>query len=116
MFKNKYLQSLQIVQARIATCKAMLASLKPPAPDSWEISIDMKRWLEVLFYQHDPSVSSLIEIVGNDFTGNTLDYMRQLGEYFTNFANYYRDKIKYDEELEQLQKEERILKDKLGID
>lgn len=114
--QNKLLGQLRIVQGRITFCQAVLASLRPPTPDSFEISKDMKRWLELLFLQHDPSVSSLIESAGNSFRGNTLDYINKLGEYFVNFANYYRDKIKYDEELEQLQKEERLLKEKLGID
>ena len=113
--QNKLLEQLRIVQGRITFCQAVLASLKPPTPDSCEIAKDMRHWLEALFYQYDPSVSSLIESVGNRFRGNTLDYMNKLGEYFINFANYHRDKIKYDEELEQLQKEERLLKEKLGI-
>lgn len=116
MFKNKYLIQLQYVQGQIKKCKASTVKLKPPAPNSIEISKDMKRWFEMLFLQNDPSVSSLIESVGRSFNGNTLDYISKLGEYFSNFADYYRNEIKYKEELIQLQKEERLLKEKLGID
>ena len=116
MFKRKYLTCLQVVQGRITHCKASMARLKPPAPDSIDISRDMRRWLEMLFMQGDPSISSLIESVGHSFTGSTLDYISKLGEYFSNFADYYRNEQKYKAELEQLQKEERILKNKLGID
>ena len=115
MFKRKYLKQLQDVQGRIKTCRASIAQSKPPAPDSMAISKEVARWLKMLFLQADPSVSSLIESVGYGFDGNTLDYMSKLGEYFSNFADYCRNEQKYKSELEQLQKEERTLKDKLGI-
>lgn len=116
MFKNKYLKQLQEVQVQIRTCKASLSNLKPPSPDSLNITKEMKHWFELLFYQHDPSMSSLIGSLGNNFTGNTLDYMKKLGEFFVNTAEYYKAEEKYKAELMQLQKEEHHLKEKLGID
>ena len=116
MFKNKYITQLQYVQGQIRRCKAAIAKLNPPSPSSVNISREMKSWFEALFLQNNPSVSSLIENIGNSFTGNTLDYMSKLGEYFSSVADYCRDEQKCTEELRQLQEEERILKEKLGID
>ena len=116
MFKNKYLKQLQEVQAKIRSCKANLSSLKLPSPDSLDVTKEMKRWFELLFYQHDPAMSSLIDSLGDNFTGNTLDYMKQLGEFFVNTAEYYKAEQRYKAELTQLQTEECRLKNKLGID
>lgn len=113
MFKNKYLTQLQCIQGRILGCEANTSKLKPPSPPSRQIGRDVDCWFHALFNQHDPAMKDLIE--SYTLKHESIDYLRTLGEYFVNVSDYYQDEIKYAEELKQLQKEERILKEKLGI-
>jgi hypothetical protein len=113
MFKNKYIQQLQYVQGHIKKCKASITNLKPPSPPTLTIGRDIDCWFHALFHQYDPAMSDLIE--SYTLKNESIDYLRTLGEYLIGVADYYQDEIKYAEELKQLQKEERILKEKLGI-
>lgn len=114
MFKNKYLKQLQDVQAQIKNCKASIAKLNPPEPDSRKIENEILRWLERLMYGCRPDLAQLFSFSG--FKGETCDYLRELGEYFINIADYYLEMKRYETELAQLQIKERSLKEKLGID
>lgn len=113
MFKNKYLTQLQYVQGCIARCKANVSNLKLPSPPTLTIGRDIDCWFHALFNQHGPAMSDLFE--SYTLKHESLDYLRTLGEYFVSITDYYQSEIKYNEELEQLQKEEHILKEKLGI-
>ena len=116
MFNNKYLKQLQDIQAQIRTCTANINNSKPPAPDSIKIEADMLRWLQSLVYGNDPFVEDLVQSYCLRFKDETLDYLHKLGEYFINISDCCKAEQKYKAELMQLQKEERHLKEKLGID
>lgn len=115
MFKTKYLKQLQDVQARITKCKALIAELSPPQPDSFDISKSLYHWLSSLFYRYDQGVDLLYDAKYIEYDGPACDYLHKLGEYFMNTADYYNAKMKYDAELISLQQEEYRLKQKLGI-
>jgi len=116
MFKTRYLKQLQTVQSHIKTCKASLAKLNPPQPDSHQMSRDMYHWLNELFWRNKPDASLLFEPGFASLEDDACGYLHKLGEYFINSADYYKEMRKYKEELAQLKEEERVLKDKLGID
>lgn len=116
MFKNKYLKQLQEIQAQIKTCTANINNLKPPAPSSVAVERDMLGWLDAIVYGHDPSIGSILENNRRSSRDDTLDYMRKLGEYLINTADYCKADRTYKAELAWLRTEERRLKDKLGID
>lgn len=114
MFKNKHLKQLQDVQARIKNCKAFIANLKPPSPITLKTGKDVECWFKALFHQHDPAFRELFECY--TLKSEVIDYLQTLGEYLINAADYYQKEIEYKAELEQLQKEERGIKSKLGIE
>lgn len=116
MFKTRCLKQLRSVQSRIKTCKASLAKLNPPQPDSFQISKNMFHWLSSLFFRNHPDAALLYDPRFASLEDDACDYLHKLGEYFINSADYYKEMRKYKEELAQLQEEERLLKDKLGID
>lgn len=114
MFENKYLKQLQDVQVQIKGCKATIAELKPPSPDTLRIGMDIKGWLDALFRQHEPAIQDLIG--GRKLNKESLDYLHKLGEYFIKVADYARAEQKCRTELELLRSREKSLKEKLGID
>lgn len=116
MFKNKYLKQLQNIQAQIKKCKASIAELNPPQPDSREISRNLYHWLSSLFYKNDLGAELLYDEKYIKFDGPACDYLHKLGEYFMNTADYYNARMKYDAELNSLRQKECLLKEKLGID
>ena len=116
MFKNKYLKQLQEVQAKINTCKARITELNPPEPCSESVSRSMRRWLDSLSYCLHPSVESLQQAALGDDQIDTFKYIRQLGEYFVHIADYCYVSKSYQNELMWLQRQERNIKEKLGID
>lgn len=116
MFKTKYLKQLQNVQSSIKNCKASLTQLNPPQPDSHQMSKNMYQWLSELFWRNNPDTSLLFEPGFAVLEDDACDYLHKLGEYFINSADYYKNMRRFKEELSRLQKEERLLKDKLGID
>lgn len=115
MFKRKYLKQLQDVQARITACKLYLIDLEPPEPNSIHMSMNMRHWLDSLTSRLSPGVDKLLSMTHDDVEEDTYKYIHQLGEFFINISDYYLENKKYTDELQQLQKEERVLKDKLGI-
>lgn len=116
MFKTRYLKQLRSVQSSIKTCKASLAKLNPPQPDSYEMSNNMYQWISELFWRNKPDTSLLFEPGFAVLEDDACEYLHKLGEYFINSADYYKEMRKYKKELVQLQEEERLLTDKLGID
>ena len=116
MFKNKYLKQLQDVQARIKKCKASLTELVPPVRDNWSISRDLYSWLGSVFYADKPEMKLLYDSRFPGFTNDSCAYLRKVGEYLVNMADCQDGILKYKAELEQLQAEERRLKEKLGIE
>ena len=116
MFKTRYLKQLKSVQTRIKTCKAAIAKLNPPQPDSFQISKNLYHWLTKLYYGGQPDATLLYDSRFVGLKDETCDYLHKLGEYFINSADYYKETRRYEEELARLKEEERILKDKLGID
>jgi prefoldin subunit 5 len=116
VFKNKYLKQLQGVQAQIKNCKASIAKLNPPKPDSHKIENEILCLLEKLMYGCHTDLAQLFEVRFSRLKGETCDYLRELGEYFINIADYDQEMKRYETELAQLQKEERRLKEKLGIE
>lgn len=113
MFKNKYLKQLQNIQAQIKNCKTSLLALSPPITPSYDIGSDLYHWLGMLCYAVKPDITLLDSL---DFDDSYSDCLHKLGEYFINITNYRNTKLEYDKEIAQLQKEERRLKDKLGIE
>lgn len=111
MFKNKYLKQLQDVQVRIRDCKIAIANLDAPEPRAIAIGIAVRKYIDSLTLRLKPDISKFFMVENEVY-----DYLRQLGEYFINIADYEKNKKTYTAELEQLQKEEHILKEKLGID
>ena len=115
MFKNKYLKQLRDVQMQIKDCKDSIAKLAPPAPGSFKMGHHLSYWFEALFYGANPNVSELFRMQFKGFENETCAYLRSLGEYFVNIADYHKNQRIYTIELERLLKEERCLKEKLGI-
>lgn len=115
MFKYKYLNQLRNTQARIKTCKENIANIQPPPPYNCPIGKDVKDWFTALFWGQRPSLAGLVE-TSHTLKHESLDYLRTLGKYMVNVADYYQLEQKYKAEIEQLQKEERLLKEKLDID
>lgn len=116
MFKNKHLKQLQEIQAQIKNCKASIAKLDPPVPNSSNMGYDLYHWLSALFFQNKPDVYQLYQREFTGFNDAKSDYLRELGKYFMNIADYYQEMKRYETELAQLQIKERSLKDKLGIE
>ena len=118
MFNRQYklLKQLQDVQLKIRQCKASIASLNPPAPDSMKLEANMLRWLQSLACDQKPRVEELLQMRFTGFEDATCDYLRKLGDYFINVAEYYNQTKQYNSEWRKLQEEERRLKEKLGID
>lgn len=116
MFKNKYLKQLQDVQARIKNCTATITVLNPPEPDTVKIEMNVIDWLNSLISGIRPNVDPLCEYSFRGFRPGTTDYLEKLGNYLINVAKYEKEKEFYKKELMQLQNEERLLKEKLGID
>lgn len=114
--QQKLLKQLQDVQAKIKSCKATLAEAQPPAPSSFKIQKDMVGWLTSLAYDYHPTVDTLLSCKTDRFDCVTLDYLHELGEYFINIAQYQKEHHQYKKELMTLQNEERLLKEKLGIE
>jgi hypothetical protein len=115
MFKNKYLKQLQDVQARIKNCKELINKLSPPEPDSFRVGCDIYSWLCAMLHTDEPQVASFYDVFFTGFDDSNCDYMRKLGEYLINFADYEKKKKEYTMEFERLHREERRLKEKLGI-
>jgi len=113
---RKHLRQLQIVQARIKKCRASIAALNPPRPDSFEISRNVYHWLTALYYGVQPDMSLMYDKKLTKLDAPASEYLRKLGEYFVNAANYYDAKRIYDAELNKLKTEERRLKERIGID
>lgn len=116
MFKNKYLKQLKDVQARIKDCKSSIAKLNPPAPCTFKIGHHLVCWLEALFLDLKPNISELCQKEFRGRENETYDYLHELGEYFINISDYYKQQKRYSIEIEQLLREERDIKTKLGID
>lgn len=115
MFKHKYLKQLQDVQARIKNNRATMASLNIPIP-SCKITRELCDWLEVVTLSGITELGAFEEIVCRKLNVETFEYLGQLGNYFVNIADYERSKGLYEDELRCLQKQERHLKNKLGIE
>ena len=111
MFKCAYLKQLHNVQARMITCRAAIDTLSPPEPKDIKIVSNMRRYLDSIIYGLHPNLKAYFK----DNENETLDYLRQLGEYFINVADYEKNRKAYNSELHQLLAEERALKKKLGI-
>lgn len=117
MFKKIYLKQLQDVQARIRECKTRIKELDPPEPKNFKIGSNVRQWINSLTNRTKPSVDLLYKCcLDYEEEVATNDYLRQLGEYFINIADYNSKKDKYQLELALLSREEIDLKEKLGIE
>jgi hypothetical protein len=117
MFKNEYLKQLKEVQAKIRACQASIAKLNPPIPELSCVRYDVGNWILTLIQWGNISTTmdALNEQLLN-FDKESIDYLRQLGEYFVNVSDYEREKREFEKELRRLREEEAHLKEKLGID
>jgi hypothetical protein len=116
MFKKIYLKQLQDVQARIRECKTRIKELDPPEPKNFKIGSNVRQWINSLTNCTKPSVDLLYHCLDHKEKVATNNYLRQLGEYFINIADYNSKKDKYQLELALLSREEIDLKEKLGIE
>lgn len=111
MFKNRDLKQLRKVQLAIRLHKADMEKLNSPKMDSFGSKIKLYDVLRPLFYGRSLSPDEFLEL--ND---ESLEYLQQIGRYLMNIADYVDTKKVYDKELKRLLKEERRLKEKLGIE
>lgn len=109
MFKNKYLKQLQEVQAQIRSCTSNIAKVKMPTVNHHTA----KGIMEHLQLAMEGAIGSDVFLKRNYYA---LSYLEELGNYFISIAKYERERQVYEEELNQLCKEERRLKEMLGID
>jgi hypothetical protein len=116
MFNKICLKRLQEVQARIKDCKTRIKELDPPEPKNFKIGSNVCQWINSLTNRTKPSVDLLYHCSDHEEKVATNDYLRQLGEYFINIADYNSKKDKYQLELALLLREEIDLKEKLGIE
>ena len=111
MFKNKDLKQLQKTQSLIKHYKASIEKLKSPESESYEIRHHAYKVLRPLLWGERLDPDDFIFM-----SDASIDYISQIGQYLMNITNYIDTRKIYDKELERLQKEERILKEKLGIE
>lgn len=111
MFKNKHLKQLRKVQALIKHYKESIEKLKSPEFDYSESTKKARDILWPMFYGRRLDPDEFLEL-----TDASSEYISKLGLYLMNIADYADTKKVYEKQLRQLQKEERRLKDKLGIE
>ena len=111
MFKNKYLKQLRKVQFLIKHYKASIEKLKSPEPESFETKMQLYYALKSMLWGHSLDPGELLEL-----SDASIEHISQLGRYLMNIADYVDTQRVYEKELKRLQKEERSLKDKLGIE
>ena len=111
MFKNKHLKQLRKIQLLIRHYKVSIEKLKSPVPDSLNDKFQVFDVLKAAALGHSFNPSELLEL-----SNVSVEYLSQLGLYLMNVADYVDTLRVYQNELKRLKNEERILKEKLGID
>lgn len=112
MFKqnnNHILHKLRNTQAKIKKCKDVMAQYNCPEAD-WHTAQGIMEYFKQLMIG-TISVDAIVKYHDID-----LNYLEEFGTYLANFAKYQKDTQKYQLELDELKKEERKLKDALGIE
>lgn len=111
MFNEKrWLRSLQQIQNKIEDLKQNIRDCGAPKCDlsRCDVKYMLDRLLLIMTGRKDP-LMLFIEC------GNQYEYLRNFGTYLVGLADANAIKEKYEQELQDLQIEERKLKDKLGI-
>jgi hypothetical protein len=119
MFKKRFLKELQDVQYRIRECKAQIKELDPPQPKTLQIGYLTYQWIQALTNNSKPTVDDLCKTRSYSIEINPIDihdYLRQIGEFFINVADYHTAQEEYQRELKLLLKKEVELKELLGIE
>ena len=111
MFKNKYLKQLQKVQFLIKHYKASIEKLNSPELDSPEDQFRVYDVLRPMLYGKSLSPGEFLEL-----SDASIEYIQQLGRYLLNITDYADTMRLHEKEIKRLRKEERSLKEKLGIE
>lgn len=111
MFENKDIKQLRKVQSRIKELKASIKKLNSPELDDYMTNRAICSVLGPMLYGKSLSPSEFLEL-----SDASIEYIQKLGQYLANMAEYADTNKVYEKEIKRLQKEERRLKDKLGIE
>lgn len=111
MFKNKYLKQLRNTQALIKHYKECIEKLNLPDPDLFKDKVKVYNVLRPILYGKSLSPGELLEL-----SDAAIEHIQQIGIFLTRITDYAGTVKVYEKELERLQKEESILKEKLGIE
>lgn len=111
MFKNKHLKQLRKTQFLIKHYKECIEKLKSPVPDSFKTEMQVYDIFKAMAFGHSFTSGEILEL-----SDESVEYISQLGLYLMNLADYADTMRVHEKELERLKKEERSLKEKLGIE
>ena len=111
MFKNKHLKQLRKTQLLIKHYKESIEKLKSPVPDSSKAKMQVYDFFKLMAFGHSFTSGEILEL-----SDASIEYLSQLGRYLMKVADYADTMHLYEKELERLKKEERSLKEKLGIE
>ena len=113
MFKNKHLMQLRKTQFLIKHYKECIEKLKSPVPDQDLLKTKMQVYdiFQAMALGHSFTSGEILEL-----SDASIEYISRLGLYLMNVADYADTMHVHKKELERLKKEERNLKEKLGIE
>lgn len=111
MFNNKYLKQLRTTQALIKHCKESIEKLKSPQLNSPKDIVKVYEVLKPMLVGNSLSIGEFLEL-----SDTSIEYIQQVGRFLLNITDYANTIQMYKAMIAQLQKEERDLKAKLGIE
>ena len=114
MFEKRLLKELKDVQENIKICEDNIANLDPPKADNYRIRANIRKWIESSADGLNPKINTLFHGYPEDEAA-TYEYLRKLGEFLINMADYNNKRQKYDMRLCALKLTEKDLKERLGI-
>ena len=111
MFKNKHLEQLRKTQLLIKHYKECTEKLKSPVPNSFDAKMQVYDIFKAMAFGHSFTSGEILEL-----SDESIEYISRLGLYLMNIADYADTMSVHERELKRLEKEERSLKEKLGIE
>lgn len=115
MFEKRLLKELKDVQENIKICEDNIANLNPPKADNYRIRANIRKWIGSSADGLNPKINTLFDGYPEDEAA-TYEYLRKLGEFLINMADYNNKRQKYDMRLCALKLTEKDLKERLGIE
>lgn len=111
MFENKDLKQLRKVQSLIKHYKASIEKLNLPDPDLFKDKVTVYNVLRPILYGKSLNPGEFLEL-----SDAAIEHIQQIGIFLTRITDYVGTMKVYEKELQRLRKEERRLKEKLGIE